>query len=148
NITDHVNSASASSAFFSQTNLVTDDQSVLASLGLAPAAHTDANLVNPWGVSFGPTGPFWVSDNGTGVSTLYNGAGVAQSLIVTIPVSANAGATTPAPVTGQVFNGSADFVVSGTGTGPALFIFATEDGTISGWNPAANPTNAILKVDN
>src|SRR5262249_57326516 len=71
-----------------------------------------------------------------------------QSLVVTIPASANAGATTPAPVTGQVFNSSQDFMVSGTGTGPALFIFATEDGTISGWNPAANPTNAILKVDN
>src|SRR5262249_1498082 len=80
-------------------------------------------------------------------STLYDGAGVAQALVVTIPVSANAGATSPAPVTGQVFNGSSDFNLAGANT-PARFIFATEDGTIAGWNPTVNATNAVLKVDN
>src|SRR5262249_58824573 len=61
NVTDVVNSVSATSSFVSQTNLVTDDQAVLAGLGFAPAAHIDTNLVNPWGVSFSPTGPVWVS---------------------------------------------------------------------------------------
>ncbi|MFL5338898.1 MAG: TIGR03118 family protein [Gemmataceae bacterium] len=142
---DSVDNTTATTAFVSETNLVTDDQAVLASLGFAPAAHVDANLKNPWGMSFGPTSPLWVSDNGTGVSTLYNAAGVAQALVVTIPASANAGATSPAPVTGQVFNGSAsDFLVAGAGTA-AHFIFATEDGTIAAWNSG---TSAVLKVDN
>src|SRR5204863_4408319 len=70
------------------------------------AAHIDPNLVNPWGIAFAPTGPFWVADNGSGVATVYDGSGTAQALVVTIPASANAGATSPAPVTGIVFNGS------------------------------------------
>jgi uncharacterized protein (TIGR03118 family) len=145
-VTDTTNNVSNSSASFTQTNLVTDDQSVLASLGFAPAANVDPNLVNPWGIVASPSGsPFWVSDNGAGKSTLYNGSGTPQSLVVTIPASANAGATSPAPPTGIVFNGSAtDFLVNGTGTA-AHFIFATEDGTIAAWNSG---TTAVLKVDN
>jgi uncharacterized protein (TIGR03118 family) len=109
-------------------------------LGLA--AHTDANLVNPWGMASSATSPIWVSDNGTGVSTLYNGAGIQTALVVTIP-SVTPGS--PASPTGIVFNGSTtDFTVAGPGT-PSHFIFATEDGTISGWNTG---TNAVLKVDN
>src|SRR5207249_3940749 len=84
------------------------------------------------------------ADNGAGVSTLYDGAGNAQALVVTIPASGNAGATSPAPVTGVVFNGSTDFNVAGTGT-PARFIFVTEDGTIAAWNSG---TAAVLKVNN
>jgi uncharacterized protein (TIGR03118 family) len=108
------------------------------------AAYTDPNLKNPWGLSSSATSPFWVANNGTGLATLYNGAGVTQPLVVTIPPPA--GAQGPATPTGVVFNGSADFFLF-PGI-PARFLFATEDGTISGWNPGASPTNAILKVDN
>src|SRR5207253_16550 len=88
---------------------------------------------------------FWVSDNGTGKATLYDGTGNPLALVVTIPSSNNPGATSPAPVTGQVFNASStDFLVAGPGTA-AHFIFATEDGTIAGWNSG---TSAVLKVDN
>jgi uncharacterized protein (TIGR03118 family) len=116
---------------FSQTNLVSDQE------GVAP--NTDPNLVNPWGMASSTTSPLWVSDNGTGVSTLYNGAGVPQSLVVTIPPVG--GAETSAP-TGVVFNGTNDFATS---TGPSHFIFATEDGSIAAWSSG---TEAETKVDN
>lgn len=119
--------------FYQQTNLVSDLPHV--------AIHQDPNLVNPWGIAFGPTGPFWISDNGAGVATLYNSLGKQVPLIVTIPPASGASPT------GQVFSSSAtDFLVDGTH--PARFIFATEGGTISAWNPQANLTNAILTVDN
>jgi uncharacterized protein (TIGR03118 family) len=125
--------------FYQQTNLVSD---------IPGMAHfTDANLVNPWGLSHSPTSPWWVSDNGMGRSTLYNGSGqafpVGSPLVVTIPPPA--GGTSSAP-TGNVFNSTTDFAVS-TGN-PARFIFAAEDGTISAWNPQVNVTHAILKADN
>jgi len=111
------------------------------------AITTDPNLKNPWGVSFAPGGPFWISDNTTGLSTLYNGQGQTQSLVVTIPPPN--GSTALSTPTGQVFNSTTSFVVSSGGTsGPSAFIFATEDGTISGWNPSVNPTAAVLAVDN
>ena len=116
------------------------------------AIATDPNLKNPWGIAFSPTGPFWISDNGTGVSTVYNGQAhqipSSQSpLVVTIPPPS--GSTDPAAPTGIVFNGSQDFLVSTPGgkPAPAVFIFATEDGTISGWNPSVSPTTAILASD-
>jgi len=119
---------------------------VLASAGFAPAAHTDTNLVNPWGIALSASSPFWIADNGTGASSLYDGSGNPQALVVTIPASGNIGATSPAPVTGAVFNGTSDFVVTnGSTTGPARFIFATEDGTIAAWNSG---TQATLTVDN
>jgi uncharacterized protein (TIGR03118 family) len=112
------------------------------------ADNYDPNLQNPWGISSSPTSPFWISDNRTGLATLYNGSGqpfpVGSPLVVTIPPPA--GAPPPSGPTGQIFNGGPGFEL--TPGQPARFIFATEDGTISGWNPAANPTNAILKVDN
>jgi uncharacterized protein (TIGR03118 family) len=123
---------SAAEAAYQQTNLVSDKPGI--------AANTDPNLVNPWGIASSPTSPFWVANNGTGVSNLYNGAGqpfpVGGPLVVTIPPAAS-------KPTGLVFNGNANFEV-GPGA-PARFLFATETGTISGWNPNANPTNAILK---
>ncbi|MEO8812202.1 MAG: TIGR03118 family protein [Caulobacteraceae bacterium] len=125
---------------FRVTNLVSD--------GFVPAATIDPNLINPWGISYAPTGPFWVSDNNSGVSTLYDGAGGKVPLTVNIPPPNGAGgAGTP---TGQVFNGVAgDFRVSAGGaSGATSFIFATEDGTISAWAPSLNFTNAILAVDN
>jgi uncharacterized protein (TIGR03118 family) len=119
----------------------------LVSNGAVPAATIDPNLVNPWGLSRSPTSPFWVSDNGTGVSTLYSGTGTKVPLTVTIPPPA--GSTDTATPTGNVFNGNAgSFQVSSGGkTGTSTFIFSTEDGTISGWSPAVNGTNAILAAD-
>ncbi|MBZ5721378.1 MAG: TIGR03118 family protein [Acidobacteriia bacterium] len=111
------------------------------------APNVDPNLINPWGISFSATGDFWVADNNTGVSTLYNSTGVPQSLVVTVPPPA--GGTGPSTPNGTVFNSTTDFVVTkGTKSGPALFLFVTEDGTMSGWNPMVDPTNAILAVDN
>ncbi len=129
-------SARVSAQHYQQINLVSD----VAGL----AATQDPNLVNPWGLTASGTSPWWVADNGTGVSTLYNGAGQKLSLVVTVPPPL--GSPTPSTPTGVVFNGSSDFQVGPNQ--PARFIFVTEDGTISGWNPGANPTNAILKVSN
>jgi uncharacterized protein (TIGR03118 family) len=120
---------------YAQTNLVSDVPGL--------AAVTDAGLVNAWGLARSGTSPWWVADNGTGLSTLYTGLGVKQALTVTVPPAA--GLTGPSTPTGTVFNGSSDFAV-GTNQ-PARFLFATEEGTISGWNPAANPTTAINKVN-
>ncbi len=94
------------------------------------APHQDANLVNGWGIAAGPTTPWWVSDNETSASTLYNGDGVPQALVV----------QTGGNPTGIVFNGTTSFpVTDGTNTASARFIFASEDGTIRGWSPAVPP---------
>jgi uncharacterized protein (TIGR03118 family) len=116
---------------FSVTNLVADSGS--------SAATDDASLVNGWGLSAGPTTPWWASDNGTNSSTLYTGTGAKQALTVAV-----AGGPT-----GTVFNGSAtDFVVTQNGkSGAARFLFATEAGTILGWSPTVNGTTAISGVD-
>jgi uncharacterized protein (TIGR03118 family) len=114
------------------------------------APWQDPNLKNPWGVAFAPGSPFWISDNNSGKSTLYDGDGTPLSLVVTIPCPKKAGEGSSCPKlaapTGVVFNPSSDFVVPGTNS-PALFIFATEDGTISAWNGSTG-TNAVLIVDN
>ena len=111
------------------------------------ADHHDPKLVNPWGISMSPTGPFWVSNNGSGTTTLYNTAGelfpTASPLVVTIP--AGPGRSGPSKPTGQVWNGTPGFEVA-KGK-PAAFIFATESGTISGWNRDVNATNAVLMAD-
>ena len=111
------------------------------------ALHKDHNLINGWGLAFLPNSPFWVSDTGTGLSTLYGPGGKTVPLVVTIP-SAAGGKVLGTP-TGLVANASKDFVVSENGNkGPALFIFDTEDGTISGWNPSVDATNAVIAVNN
>lgn len=97
---------------------------------------TDANLVNPWGMIASPAGPWWISDNGTGLSTLYDGTGKPQSLVVTIP-SGTTGTGTP---DGIVLNTTSDFKINGSST---VFIFATEDGTISGWGSGSSATIAV-----
>jgi len=111
------------------------------------AAHVDPNLVNPWGMAASSGGTIWVSDNGTGVSTLYKQDGTARPLVVTIPTSArNKEGGNP---TGIVFNDTPFFKVTLNGNSqPALFIFVSEDGSISGWNPALDGTHAIIAVDN
>jgi len=114
---------------FTQTNLVSDIPGL--------AEFTDPTLVNPWGMSSSGSSPIWVSDNGTGKSTLYNGAGVKQATVVTVPPPS--GGTPPSSPTGQVFNGTS------TNFGGSHFIFATEDGTISAWTSGGT---AALKVDN
>jgi uncharacterized protein (TIGR03118 family) len=108
------------------------------------AQHVDPNLVNPWGMAASPNGIIWVSDNGTGVSTLYNQDGTALPLVVAIPARQQNQTGNP---TGIVFNGTPFFRVTKNGNSqPSLFIFVNEDGTISGWNPALDQNNAIEAV--
>jgi uncharacterized protein (TIGR03118 family) len=104
------------------------------------ATITDPDVVNAWGLALSPTSPLWVANNGTNTSTLYAGGGASPitkaGLIVTIPGGAP---------TGQAFNGTTGFVVTGpNGSGPARFLFVSEDGDLTGWNPAADPTHAIV----
>jgi uncharacterized protein (TIGR03118 family) len=99
--------------------------------GVAPV--TDPDLVNAWGLTSSPTSPWWVSDNGTNLSTLYNGAGTKQGLVVHV-----AGGPT-----GTVFNPTTGFVLP-TG-GKALFLFDSEDGIIRGWNGAQGTTAIVVK---
>ena len=143
---------------YTQTNLVSNIS--------GKAATTDPNLKNPWGLTRSPGGsPWWVGNNNSGTSTLYDGAGTPQNFFpdphpdsngnginspfnnfVMVPPPGFAPGTQSAP-TGVVFNGSpTDFLVAPGKQ--AIFIFATEDGTISGWNPGVNVTNAVLEVDN
>jgi uncharacterized protein (TIGR03118 family) len=105
-----------------QRNLVSD--------GFVPAEHLDANLVNGWGITALPTSPWWVSDNGTGKATLYDGNGVPQALVVSVTGAGGA----PAAPTGNVANTLPAFSVTiGTATANARFMFASEDGTLSAW---------------
>jgi uncharacterized protein (TIGR03118 family) len=96
------------------------------------APVVDPLLVNAWGIAASATSPWWVANNGTGSATLYTGAGVKAPLEVTVP---------GAP-TGIVFNGGTQFEVAPGA--PARFIFASEDGTFSGWNPSVDPTHALV----
>jgi uncharacterized protein (TIGR03118 family) len=127
-------SMQAHAQHYLQTNLVSDIP------GLAPT--TDPNLVNPWGLTRTQTSPWWVANNGSGTSTLYNGLGqrfpLMSPLVVTIP-----GAMGPGVPTGTVANTTGDFQLTPP-TNPARFIFVGEDGTISGWNPVVSP-NAVIK---
>jgi uncharacterized protein (TIGR03118 family) len=136
--------------FFTQTNLVSDIQNPTPGVDGMPQI-IDTNLVNSWGlVAAGPSGPWWINDNGAGVSTVYSisttrtGQTVSKApLTVTIPPPTSTPTATATP-TGIVFNNTDDFRVNGS---PATFIFDTEDGTISAWNSKAG-TNAVLEVDN
>lgn len=125
--------------FYEQHNLVSD--------GSIAADHTDANLVNAWGIAFNPTGAVWVANNHSGTSTLYDGDGNIVPLVVQIPgpvTSADPGAPT-----GIVFNASTNFkVTKGDVSEASPFIFATEQGTIAAWSPKVDLTHAITVVDN
>jgi uncharacterized protein (TIGR03118 family) len=119
----------AEATSFTSSNLVTDNQ--LAN----PALIEDPNLVNAWGISHSGGSPFWVSDNGTGLATLYSvnpvtNAPTTQSLVVSIP-----GAGTP---TGQAFAN-----IAGSFNGDT-FLFVSEDGTVSGWRGALGTTAEAL----
>ena len=115
----------------------------LVSDGGVAADHHDGNLVNGWGVAFNPNGFVWVADNGTGLSTLYDGLGNRNRW--SSPYRAWEMRRVRPP--GIVFNGSSDFVVrNSTAAGPARFIFASEDGRISGWAPNVDGTHALPAV--
>jgi uncharacterized protein (TIGR03118 family) len=131
-----------------RTDLVSDDTTVV------PAAIQDPNLVNAWGIAYAPNNPIWVNDNGTGLSTVYAYSDATklvttQPLVVTVPPPSNG--QPPAKPTGIVFN--ATVMSDAPAFDGDLFIFATEDGTISGWQQASPPPNpdhesAVLRVDN
>ena len=123
---------------YTQTNLV----SSIPGLGKNPLNPLDTQLINSWGLTRSTTSPWWVADNGTGLSTIYNGVGNKNALVVTIPVPM--GHTPPSAPTGVVFNGTGEFPMPGT-TAPATFIFVTEEGTIAAWNGGPN---AVIVLDN
>jgi len=127
---------------YSWVNLVSDLDGV--------AQRSDANLVNPWAMAV-YAGAIWISDNGSGVATVYDTHGRLQPsssspLVVTIPIgSASSGTGVP---TGQVYNDSSDFTITeSSNSGHATFLFSTEDGTISGWNSSVDATNAVIGAD-
>jgi uncharacterized protein (TIGR03118 family) len=129
---------------FHQTNLIADQAS-------AGAVLTDPTMLNPWGFAFSPTSPLWVSDNNSGLGTLYSiPAGGATATKVGLVVTVNGGRASTndgSSPTGQVFNGTTGFVVTtATGSGPARFIFDSESGQIQAWSPAADGTHAIVEV--
>lgn len=116
------------------------------------ALFQDQHLVNGWGLVSLPGSPFWVSDNGTGLSTLYTGAGVqVTKVIVTVPPAPSSPAGSlgmPTGVVGNISPNPTDFTVSENGiSGQALFIFATFDGTISGWNPNVDFNQSKIRAD-
>jgi uncharacterized protein (TIGR03118 family) len=132
-----LSASSMALAQYQLTNLVSNQ--------VGEARHDDPLLVNGWGLVHPPGGPFWVSDNNSGWSTLYDGGGVKQGLVVEIPTASGAGPGSP---TGIVFNSSPDpneFQVQGWAS---IFLFATLDGTISGWAPQSDRNNAIIAVNN
>lgn len=101
----------------------------------------DPLLTNAWGLAYGPKTPFWISDEASGWSTTYNGMGVQQSARIIVPSAGK----NPGSPTGIVYNGSQGFPVEGW---PSIFLFATLDGTISGWTFQSNPSAAIIAVNN
>ena len=128
--------ASATSAagpnFYVVTNLVSDEP------GVAPVL--DPNLANPWGLDALAGSPWWVADNETDVSTLYQANGTKVALTVAIPGGAP---------TGLVANAGSSFVVTNSArSGVSRFIFATQNGVIAGWSPAVDPTHAVTAVNN
>src|SRR5260370_31162680 len=117
-------------AQYKLTNLVSNQ--------VGQAAHTDPLLVNAWGLVYAPGSPFWISDQGSGWSTLYDGRGNKVPFEVEIPSANGSGAGSP---TGIVWNGSNEFQVQGWAS---IFLFATLDGTIIGWAPQSDPNHSLL----
>jgi uncharacterized protein (TIGR03118 family) len=124
-------SVAASAQSYTLTNLVSNLP--------GKAAHTDTLLANPWGLVYAPGGAFWISDEADGWSTLYDGTGTPQSLQVIVPSSSGTGAGSP---TGIVYNGSTEFKID---TWTSVFLFATIDGTISGWS-GFEPSTSLIAV--
>ena len=122
------------SAQYKRTDLVSNGPTV--------APFTDPHLVNAWGLVSLPTSPWWTSDNGTGFSTLYNGAGQQIPLFVAVPPAPGSPAGTlgtPTGIVGNISPTATDFTITENGvSGRSAFIFATLDGTISAWNPVVD----------
>src|SRR6266566_1732695 len=134
-------SAASVTPTFTQTNLVSDVAGM--------AKITDPNLVNPWGMALGLNSGIWISDNATGKATTYDGAGQplpsGSPLVVSIPAP-DGSSSSP---TGVATNATAAFIISSGGkSGASTEIFATEDGTILGWNSSVDPTQAVIAVNN
>lgn len=134
--------SSAAMAQYQLTNLVSNQ--------VGQARHTDPLIANAWGLAHGAGSPWWLSDNTSGWSTLYDNTGKTIPLKVLIPTAGNgpdmaSGLNGPGTPTGIVANASQEFQVQGWAS---AFIFATLDGTISGWAFQSNPNQAILAVDN
>jgi uncharacterized protein (TIGR03118 family) len=133
---------------FTESDVISD--------GAVPADHIDPNFVNPWGLAAPNPADLWDSNNGTGTSTVFSNTGNIVQALHAVVIPPPAGGTSPSAPTGVVNNLTSAFVVTdGTKSGPAIFIWATEDGTIAGWNPtvATNgspppSTHAVLAVDN
>jgi uncharacterized protein (TIGR03118 family) len=124
-------------AFSSNAALAQYQVTYLTSNLTGKAKFTDPLLKNAWGLAYSPDAPFWISDEASGWSTLYSATGDPQSLQVTIPSASGSGPGTP---TGIVYNGSTEFQID---TWTSVFLFATLDGTISGWS-AFNPSAALI----
>jgi uncharacterized protein (TIGR03118 family) len=127
----------ATAPAFVQTNLVSD--------GAVTATHTDANLVNPWGLAVTSFGTIWVGNEGTGTSTVYDQAGTPGTPVVSIAAPAGTDPGDSGP-TGVVFNATKSFNLPGTST-PAAYLFATHAGTLAEWGPSLGAT-AVVPVDN
>lgn len=134
-LTENQLDATTAGTNFAITGLVANQPGV--------AANTDANLVNSWGAAQLPNGPVWVSDNGSGKSTVYGAGGAPTGLVVTVPAAAGGNITgTP---TGVAANSGNDFPIQQNGrTGASRFIFVSEDGAISAWSPQVNTTTALV----
>jgi uncharacterized protein (TIGR03118 family) len=130
--------ACATTAFAATSYTVTNLVSDVAGL----AAMTDPALKNAWGLDRGPGGPWWVNSNGNGTSRVYDGTGAPGLVVLVQGVTSG---TTSKP-TGLAFNGTTNFEV--TPGNPAVFLFATEDGTIAAWNPVVLPKRAVIKINN
>ncbi|MGB8013135.1 MAG: TIGR03118 family protein [Terriglobales bacterium] len=100
----------------------------------------DKQLINPWGLAYGPGGPFWLSDEGSGLTTIYTGTGTKEGTGITIPPASGTGLGSP---TGIVYNGSSEFQIDNW---TSAFLFCTLDGTISGWSHF-EPNNALIAVN-
>jgi uncharacterized protein (TIGR03118 family) len=126
---------SVPSTGFSQINLVSDVPGL--------AALVSPELVNPWGISTSPNGEFWISEAGMGTTALFNGAGTPHGLVVQVPSPLGEGSPT-----GTVFNptGQGFEISAGGTTASSIFLFATTDGTIAGWNPAVAPYRTITAI--
>ncbi|MGO9464210.1 MAG: TIGR03118 family protein [Isosphaeraceae bacterium] len=136
----------AINTYYASSNLISD--------GAVAADHVNPNLVNPWGLAAPNPGDFWDGNNGVGTSSLFDSAGNVNTGLPFVTIPPPAGSTGTSAPSGVVFNGGGSFAITnGTTSGSSIFLFATEDGTISGWNPkvstnGSSPSNqAFLAVD-
>ena len=130
-----------STAQYKQVNLVSDLQ--------GQARFTDSDLLDPWGLVFLPHGQFAMANTHSGTATVYGPGGNPAPLVINVPPAPGQPFGPTGTPTGMITNATSNFMISKNGkSAPALFLFDTLDGTISGWNPEVDPDNAIIVVDN